>query len=360
MENFTSGALIDNRPQQEKDWDNKFGETVRTPSPVKWITKNKNEWRKFKKQDQDGSGSCVAQTIRKIAGVGYWLKKGVYIDFSATDIYQRRSNRPGQGMIGAEAFVLASEGITLNELVPSDLMSDDAMDSEDIDRQENEVGDVFSIGDKGNSGIELPVRDIEAIASVIQETGKAVMVWFYFGRNGEWWREKPVIVSPGLSFSSADKHSVAAVDFTLVDGEKCLIIEDSAGPETGVDGGHQRIITESFYKVRNWFARYAMNFRFEIGGDDRPKHTFTKYLYQTKDIQYDDDVVSFQDILKYEGLFPVNLKSSGWFGSITAKGWYDYCTKYGIASKEELDEMYDSGEATVGPKTIANLNKRYG
>ena len=106
-EQFLSGAIIDIRPEEEKEKDYHFGEIVAAANPVNWVEKPQSAWRKFPIFNQDGSGSCVAQTLAKLLGILYWLKNQLYVHFSATHIYQRRSNKPYGGMAGVDAFNIA-------------------------------------------------------------------------------------------------------------------------------------------------------------------------------------------------------------------------------------------------------------
>ena len=62
-----------------------------------------------------------------------------------------------------------------------------------------------------------------------------------------------------------------------------------------------------------------------------------------------------QDILRYEGLFSV--KSSGFFGTITANALFKWQVKHQVASPEELNAL--KGQR-AGVKTIAKLNEIYG
>jgi len=178
MENqtFTNGALIDERSEAEKAKDFKFEEIVATINPVNWVEKPQSQWRKFPIFNQNGSGSCVAQTAAKLLGVLYWLINKVYVHFSATHIYQRRNNKPNGGMAGVDAFNIMQKGTTLEELTPSQSMTDSQMDGAEIPQYKQDVGAIFKIG----NFVQPPVRDIDTIASIIQTTGKAVMVWFYF------------------------------------------------------------------------------------------------------------------------------------------------------------------------------------
>lgn len=360
-----TGANLDTRPETERQKDHSFVETVASANVVNWVEKPENQWRKFPEQNQNGSSSCVAQTVKKCLGIMYWLKHGTFVRFSATHIYQRRSNRPAGGMFGVEAFDLAMKSITLEELVASESMTDGQMDSKKVENYHDEVGKVFTIG--GHLGTLN--GDIDNIASIIQTTGKGVMVWFYF-TAAEWSKLIPV-VEVGLIDERdhrALRHSVTAVDYTLYKGKKALIIEDSAH----FGGLSRRIITEDFFKKRHYFGRYPMNFRFQGAvSTNKPTYNFspTKILSfiplnsagqisdPVKNAAQKNDVIALQNILKFEGLFPSNVESTGYFGSMTAKWVLAFQKKHNVDSDASLDPLQGR---TVGPKTISVLNQLYG
>jgi hypothetical protein len=344
MENQYNGALIDTRPEEAKAKDYRFEEIVAAANPVAWIEKPKTSWRSFPIFNQNGSGSCVAQTAAKLLGIIYWLANKIYVHFSATHIYQRRANKPSGGMAGVDVFSVMQQGVTLEELVPSQSMTDAQMDNTEIPKYKQDVGAIFKI----SNYVQLPIKDIETIASTIQTTGKGVMVWFYFAIDE--WTNTPEIKNAALDLNglSTCRHSVTAVDFTLYQGKKALIIEDSWGTSYGLAG--QRIITEDFFKARNFFAAYPINFKFSEQTTDKPKYTFTVDLvmYQTN-----ADIAALQNILKYEGFFPVNTESTGYFGAITKKGVQLFQDKYDIA------HAGNAGYGRVGPATRLKLNEIY-
>ncbi len=345
-----TGALLDDRPQELKEKDYQFSEIVSTANPVTWVEKPRASWRNFPIFNQDGSGSCVAQTIAKLLGVLYWLKNNVYVHFSATHVYQRRANKPSAGMTGVNALDIAREGVTLEALVPSQDMNDAQMDGAVIEKYKEDVGKIFKIGNY----VILPIADIETVASVIQTTKKAVMVWFYFQYDE--WTEVPVVKNASLNIvgQGTVRHSVTAVDFTLYQGKKALIIEDSWGTSYGLAG--QRVITEDFYKARNFFAAYPIDFKFAEQTDElvKPIFTFSRDLVLN---ETSNDVKALQDILKFEGLFPNNVESTGFYGSITAKAIYQFQVKHQVASQSELDSLQGK---RVGEKTRQKLNQLYG
>ncbi len=305
---FTSGALIDTRTPEQKARDWQQREVLASASQVQWREKQPSELRRFPISDQGSSGSCVAQTQAKELGIMRWLTDGTYVDFSKADIYQRRANRPGIGMGSADARRIAGEGVTLEVLAPSHAVSDSQMDAVVVEPYKREVGKVFAVPNY----LQLPTGDIDAIASTIQATGKGAMLWFYFKYDE--WTDKPKVLHQGLDLYDAAtiKHSLTGVDFFIQNNEKCILIEDSWGPNAGVGG--QRIITESFLKARNFYAGYLVRFKFQEAAVPKPTHFFLQ------DMQLGDsnaEVKALQDCLKWSGDFPTNAESTGYFGTIT-------------------------------------------
>ena len=355
---FQSGALIDDRPPEEKENDYQFSETVAAINPVTYVEKTSAQWRKFPIFNQNGSGSCVAQTLAKLLGVIYWLKNQVYVHFSATDIYQRRANKPNGGMGGVDAFSIASKGVTLEELVPSQNMTDAQMDATVIPPYKHDVGSVFKVPNY----LSLPIKDIDTVASVIQTTGKAVMVWFYFEYRE--WTDEPTIMNPSLDMNAPTtcRHSVAAVDFCLYNGKKALIIDESWGKNI-TQFQSQRVITEDFFKARNFYAAYPMSFIFDDQTVPVPTPTptpVTKPRYTFKNEltfgETNADIKALQDILRFEGFYPVNVSSTGFYGAITASGFYKWQLKHNVADYATLQKYMGK---SVGPRSIVILNNLY-
>lgn len=341
-EPFISGALID-PGVTVKSYE--FKEIVASANPVEWIEKPESTWRKFPIFNQDGSGSCVAQSMAKLLGILYWLKNQAYVHFSATHVYQRRTNKPDEGMGGVDAFDIAREGVTLEELVPSQNMSESEMNSIFIPEYKKEVGKIFKIGNY----VVFTNPTIDDVASTIQTTGKGVMVWFYFKIDE--WTNVPTIKYPELQSYEASRHSVTAVDYTLYGGKKALIIDDSWGSSYGLAG--QRVITEDFFKARNFFAAYPIDFKFAETPVEKPKHTFTKQL----EIGMNDAEVNWlQKVLVYEGFFPTNVVPTEYYGAITASGVLKFQLKYAVDNVNDLQTLQGR---IVGPKTLAKLNELY-
>ena len=323
---FKNGANIDTRPATAQAKDYFLNEIVTSPEPVNWVEKPQNTWRNFELRNQDGSGSCVAQTVAKMLGICHYLNKGYFPILSASYVYQKRSNKGTEGMIGIDAWEIARKyGSILEENMPSQNLSEIKINEVELKPVYEHIGQAFAV----SNYVQL-TPNIEEIASVIQKTSKPVMVWFSFDYDE--WTDVPTIKRSWGKYN----HSVTAVDFTLYKGKKALIIEDSWGSwssDLGKKG--QRIITEDFMP-RCWFACYPINFKYEEQKTDKPK--------------FDGSVKSLQDILKFEGFFPTNVESTGYFGSITRTALIKFQQKYNIEpalgnfgpiTKQKLSEIYN-------------------
>ena len=343
---YGTGALLDTRTSEEKLSDYTQRELVASVAAPVFPVKTKSEVRSFPVFNQGSSNSCVANTAAKLLGIMLWLKNGEFVRFSATHIYQRRANKPYPGMNGIDAFTIAREGVTLEQLVKSEQLTDQQMDEAKIEQYKKDVASVFKLGNY----LQIDARDFNAVASTIEQTGKGVMVWFYFN-SSEWSREFPQVQDSLLSLThpSTLRHSVTAVDTATINGEQVLVIEDSAH----FGGLSRRFINRAFFEARNYFAAYPINFKFDEQ-TSKPVYRFGQTL--TLGMQ-NEDVKALQDVLKYELLFPSNTASSGYYGSVTAKAVLAFQRKYAVASESELTQL---AGGTVGSKTIAKLNELYG
>jgi hypothetical protein len=354
-----SGVVdTDETPEDERNY--QLGEVVASAQGVVLQPKTKDQWRKFPIFNQDGSGSCVAQTLAKMLGIMYYLKNNVYVHFSATHIYQRRINKPNSGMIGSDAFQIARKGVTLEALVPSQSLTDSQMDGALIEKYKQDVGAIFKVPNY----VQVPTKNFDLVASTLQATNKGIMVWFWFKRDE--WTDTPTVKYSNLPRvgSGIVRHSVTAVDACIFNGQEGIVVEDSWGETFGFKG--QRFISREFFEERNFYTAYAINFDFDSPPPTPPVHQFNQtlvYIPWSSTIngpadmvthnRQKTDVTKMQDLLKSEGLFPANIDSTGYYGNVTARAVLLYQKKYKVASDQELDSL--AGKI-VGPKTRVKLN----
>lgn len=246
MNTFT-GCLPDTREQEEKQKD--WHKDTAMSGIVEWKNKTFNDIKSYPVRNQNGSGSCVAQSLALIMGIENLIEEGRFIEFSAKDIYTKRSNESG-GMIGVEALdIVRKQGATLECFIPSQNMTEKEMNRIDRKLSDKEIAKIFTIKDY----YQLPFN-ATSIASIMgnAETPKPVMVWFQFPR-AEWTN------NPQLSSSNYDivRHSVTAIDYGILNGVKGIFVQDSWGLESSTNFTGLRFISEDYIKNRMIFCAYV-------------------------------------------------------------------------------------------------------
>ena len=307
MENITfTGALEDTRSDEEKNKD--WHSDLAFAGVPEWKEKSFDQLKTFPVRDQDGSGSCVAQTLALMLGIENFLEEGRFIEFSAKDIYTRRSNQ-GAGMIGVEALEIARKyGATLEVLIPSQRMGETEINNIIREVSDEQIGKIFTV----DNYYQLPFS-VEKIASVIDlkrrdGVGKPVMVWFQFPR-AEW------NSIPALSNSNFDlvRHSVTAVDYGIVGGKKGIFIQDSWGLHSSTVNG-LRFISEDYLKNRMIFCAYV-NDKKNDWQNETPETVVNRPVLKIG--ASGSYVKELQTILQELGYFPATTKTTNYFGTIT-------------------------------------------
>ncbi len=331
------GLIEDPRGEEEKKADYRVEEIAFAPIPFSWKEKPESDWRKFPIFFQDHSSSCVAQAIAKALGIENFIEEGKFVQYSARDIYTRRSNYPSEGMWFQNGMEIGyKNGATFEQLMPSQGMAEVAMNSRE-DR--TPICEIAGRIGRGGNYVQLPL-DIEAIASVVETQGKGVVMGVKFGLN-EWSKEVPEILGTNAPY----RHGICVTNATLYQGKKALVIEDSWGTDSGKEG--RRIITEDWFNSKRiTFAGY-FTFLKNDGLENKP-------IYQFKnDLKYgmvgEPEVVKLQECLTYLKFFPSGVEFTGNFYGITLK------------AVKALQEAYEITPATglVGPVTRAKLNELF-
>jgi hypothetical protein len=305
----------------------KSDEVLAEASVPIWKDKESMTIKKYPIWNQAGTSACVAFSKAKQLSIKIFNMTGVWIDFSPASIYQLRSNKPQGGMhIPNANEIVNTRGATLEALMKSQGLTEAQIEAV----QRSKIADLFAkaIAEAVVSYVYIPVN-MDSIAKAI-ESGKAVSL-LVFATGSEYSRPVPVIENAGLTYEQASvRHEIVATNFFTVNGEKRIMIEDSAH-----FGGYAvREFTESFLTKRCILADALDVFTFNPGETTVAKP------------RYDGSIVSLQKCLRFEGLFPDNVEFTENFGPLTQKAVMKFQVKYGL---------HPTGVPSVGPKTKQKL-----
>lgn len=313
----------DTQSEEQKAKNYKLEEVCTAPAPVVWF--EKQILTSYPIRDQDGSGQCVCMTYATELGIIFKQKYGVWMDFSSSYPYQARKYPLQSGCTSEDIYsIFPKIGNVYEAFMPSQQMTDSQAMAVKKEPYFEDLAKVYKV-----MRVSLPI-DFETVASTIQATGKGVMVWFKFSVP-EWTDIPQVLPQPTTS-----GHSVIAVDFTLRNGKKYLVINDSWGLKYAVKG--QRFISEEYFNARCFLASYLKTFEIQ-NNDIQPlgKPTF------------DGSIVSAQKCWKWLGLFPANVPEIENMGPISTQACIKFQNLFGIVPPLGV----------LGPKTKAKLSELF-
>lgn len=337
MKNEYIGVLPDRRTAKEKEKDWQAEEIASGDSMVPKFRKvNKGKWKKYTVRDQDGSGTCVAQTLAKGFEVIRKINKGDTLVFSATPIYQLRKNKPGEGMIGANALDIAVKtGTCLEKDCKSQKMSEKQVNEAVVPSNFEDLNDIVDVV----SSVILP-KDFDYVAAWIEKYGFAAI---HIAADRKCWsRDFPKLGSVNRGI----RHAVAGIDAVTYDKVQYIVIEDSWG-EFGEFKG-QRLISREVFKDMVTFAGGLPVFQFDV----KPK-SFAIFQVEMEYGQRHGDIVRLQQFLQSKGFFPSDVECTGYYGNITALAVYNFQIANAVASPVELNQLKGK---RVGQKTLTSIN----
>ena len=310
------GVIKDPRPIEERLLDYKHEDLVMGTVGIHWV-ENKT-LKAFEIQNQDGSLSCVAQSVAKLLGMHEVFEGREYKRLCPKFIYTRRANYPDGGMWMPNALAIAKNfGACEETFMPCDDKDEAFMNN----KTEPVLAVVNAFRYKGLAFFEITNRTVDNIAEVL-ERGYGVTLGFRFDYNE--WTDYPTIREGSTRPLG---HAVACVDYTLIGGKKYLVIEDSWGLQHARNG--VRFISEEFL-TRCFYAGYITSFT-----ELEKKYIFTKVLrFGSRGL----DVKMLQRKL--------GISDDGIFGKQTLKAVKDF---------QAMNGLYSDG--IVGRKTNAVLNR---
>lgn len=336
MEGQFTGLIDDPRTPLEKLKDYKHEETVFSlamGSPVVWEEKTKDQWKKYSTRNQDGSTSCVAQASAKALEV---FLKNVY---SATPIYNNRANYPQKGMwMGDAGDILRKLGTKLESEVKSQLINDEQMEA---------LGKTFTDTQKIFSYITINEKNFDGIVQQIANGNPVLLITHC--------RYDEYTDIPEYKGGQAELgHCICATDYTLYQGKKYIVIDESWGHGISMFDD-KRLISEDFLKARIDGAMYFV-ITDSTPKPEKPHHVFNSNLvYGDKN----EEVKWLQKVLVYEGfLKPIFI--TGYFGDIT----FSAVRKWQESHYEEILKPAGIKQGNASGKVLnysrTYLNKIYG
>lgn len=327
------GVADDTRPTEAKARDWSAAEAYTATQPV-WRTKKapageqhdlrNATWRRFPVRDQGHQSSCVANSAAKALGVEESNETGDFVVFSHKPIYHDRPGYPAEGMASIDALDYGSKKGTTTEVK---VHSQAPLEEADMNSAYSYDDEDRAIADRYRAGgyVSLPL-DIDAIAAAI-ETRRVSVSIHIFGTYAEWNKDAPTVDDPSLTWDAAAvRHCVSAIDYTLYNGKKHLVIEDSWGKFEGMKG--QRLVSEDFLKLRLRYAGHLL---------PRPDAATPTPAVPKPSLPRDlawgssgDDVRAWQAYLQAKGFFPASAQPTGLWAAITAQATLKWQVSHGL------------------------------
>lgn len=364
MKNNYEGAVIEVRTEEEKQKDYRHEEVELLAAGPSFVEKTIAELPFYEVRNQDGSFTCMNQAYAKKRGILIKKKSGQYVSLSGGYLYRRRANKETAGMGIVDLFNLGKKnGLPFEILDPSQDMTEAEIQNAKEIPFADEVAKIFT--DENERFFFLP-NDFDVVASTINR-GYPVLIMIY--ANFEEYNINPSIKDPNLTPQHAQiRHGICAhatfkykgVDYILVDDSWGILDSEAHGDfEEELKQRGQRMVTREWFNKRVYGAGYIRDLKFawDDGSDyqpTKPKFTFTRTLKWG--MLNDPEVAALQDVLKYEGLFPIDQTSTGNFYGLTMDAVKAFQKKYNIVSSGSPET---TGYGQVGSKTRAVLNSLY-
>lgn len=317
------GILPDPRSETEKAKDWRADELVSAGSiTAKFRKVNKNEWKKYTLRDQDGSGSCVSQALAKGFEVLYKEKTGKTVMFSSTPIYQKRANKPAEGMYIHDAFGIAVKFGTCPEKdCPSQKMTNEQMDKATIPSNFEDLNNFLD----AIAYLAMP-NDFDYIAAWVEKYGWAQI--HIAADRVSWSKAYPSLGSQNRGV----RHAVSVVDAIAYKGVQYLVIEDSWG-KFGEFVGQRLLARDVFADMFTSGAGFTV---LEYDVTDVPK--FAPFNTNMEYGQKSAEILRLQQYLQSRGYFPKDTECTGLYKDITALAVYNFQMAKKVASPLVLNK----------------------
>lgn len=371
MEQEYNGIALDTRSNEEirKDWNAKDLVKGYIKEPLFRAINSIASIPLYFRRDQDGSGSCVAQSLAKLIEVILFKKRGIKFKFSATPIYQKRSNKPESGMIGQNAMDIVIKFFTcLEDMVKSENMNDTMMDAMPVDVQElaKFTAKFFKENNVSFSYFVDNSPTFYELAQYIENEGGAIA--FISSDYTNWCKDRPT-TSPDNKRNIG--HSTCYHELINLNGEDLIVLDESWGKYSTSEMGDrgQRLMDKATFEDTAFFVGVLVLHDYKPSVLD-----YSKYI-NLPIMQYKDnrpEVQDLQQMLLEYGSFPSNIGKDNNFGNQTRKALLKWQLEnlstsktllnlwagkyFGSASKKRIKELSTAGD---NPPAIINMNIQF-
>ena len=316
------GDALDPRSPEEKARDYHYSEIGFGATGVTW--ENKSYYKRYKERKQDGSGACGGHASAK-AFETFSNQK------SAHPIYYQRFNFPTPGMFLQDiGRILKNIGTVTEDKDPSELLSEDKMN----------LPLKVTPTDKIGGYVFVDPKNIDDLAKVIRDYKNCILL--IRGNWNEYMQYVPTFLGE-IDFG----HFVTGVDFTLYNGQKAIVIEDSVGDQSSERG--QRILTEDFLTKCCVQAMFLIPKVEEV---TKPKLVFTTTLSWG---DKGSEVEKLQTMLIYEKFLLLD-KPTGNFGNMTSHALQKWQIFHGF---NDFKGETDMTKIHFGRKSLTLSNALY-
>ncbi len=370
IEEEYNGIALDTRSNKEikKDWNAKDLVSGYIKEPIFKTINNINEIPLYFRRDQDGSGSCVAQSLAKLIEVILLKKKGIHYKFSATPIYQKRSNKPEGGMIGQDAMDIVVKFFTcLEEMVKSENMNDSMMDSLPVDVNQllSFTATFFKENNISFSYFVDNSPTFNEMAQYVENEGGAIA--FISSDYQNWCKDRPTNIDNKRTIG----HSTCYHELINMNGEDLIVLDESWGKYSTSEMGDrgQRLMDKDTFEGTAFFVGVLVLHEYKENKVDYSKYVSLPIM------QYKDNKPQVQDLqqmlLEY-GSFPSNIGKDNNFGNQTRKALLKWQLEnlstsktllnlwggryFGSASIKKIKEL--SNKSTAGSTPPAQINMK--
>ena len=356
--NYPDGVL--ERPDYSPDKHNfERPELVSGATPIHWKEKKPSEFKHYwnGQYDQYTSGSCYAWSLSLLMEQEENQEEHKRIKFSARQAYALAGEKPPIRGMRVEKGMrwLKNNGMTLDYLLPSNHRTELGMkDLSDYKIGDREVGLVY----KPSGFVYLTSFDFDEIAQVLEE-GHFLSVSVRLSYNG-WGNDRNGFVREPKAGEGIHYHATTITDYGLINGRKYISFEQAWG-KWGYNHLGYGFYSENYKPFMFVMPQYLINLPnnwrdTEEYLTDKPHYKWERDLWRGM-TGAKQDIIALQDALKYEGCFPYQQKSTGWFGGITFGAVEKFQTKYADKILKPLGLTKATG--FVGPSTRKVLNQLF-